>query len=118
VKLRRLSETEVARHPHVPEVDRSRARILVVPTWVPGVGATTFGHLVVVRSGREGDRRLLAHELVHIRQWRELGLLGFLVQYLGEYLDGRGRGLSHRDAYEHITLEQEARTLAEVAMSG
>lgn len=113
-----LSSDEQARHRHVPEVDRARARVLVVPRWLPGVGATTFDRLIVIRRGRAGDRRLLAHELVHVRQWRELGALGFLRAYLGEYVAGRRASLGHRDAYRRISFEQEARALARDATRG
>lgn len=110
--LRRLSDDELGRHPHVPEVDRRRARILVVPWLVPGAAAMTIGRLVLVRRGWEEDRPLLAHELVHVRQWRELGIVGFLRPYLGAYFGGRGRGLGHQAAYHAIPLEAEARQLA------
>jgi len=110
--LARLSPDEQDRHRHVPDADRARARVLVVPWWLPGVGATTLGSLIVIRRGREGDRALLAHELVHVRQWRELGAVRFLAAYLGEYLAGRRTGLGHWDAYAGITFEREARTLA------
>ena len=110
--LERLSDDEITKHPHVPEQDRRRARILVVSWLVPGAAAMTIGSLVLVRRGREADRRLLAHELVHVRQWRELGIVGFLRPYLGAYLAGRRRGLGHQAAYQAIPLEAEARRLA------
>jgi hypothetical protein len=55
---------------------------------------------------------LLAHELVHVRQWRELGAARFLWRYLGAYARGRAAGLGHQRAYEAIPLEVEARDLA------
>jgi hypothetical protein len=36
--------------------------------------------------------RLLLHELVHVRQWRDAGPVRFLARYLGDYLRGRLRG--------------------------
>ena len=83
--------------------------------WGEGVGAMTLGNLILVDpdilNGDE-DRlaRLTLHELVHVRQWRELGWLGFSRRYLADYLKGRRRGLSHRQAYLEIGLEVEART--------
>ena len=62
-----------------------------------------------------GSRSLLVHELVHVRQWVELGVLGFLWRYLGGYLRGRWSGLGHREAYLGIELEVEARRLADLA---
>jgi hypothetical protein len=112
VLLGRLGPVELTRFDVVPEVDRARARVLVVPRLTPGVAAMTLGHIVLVRRGHERDRALLAHELVHVRQWRELGVVAFLWRYLCAYAVGRVRGAGHRDAYESIPLEVEARSLA------
>jgi len=108
----RLSPREQERHRHVPAVDRDRARIVTVPVWLPGISATTLGRIVVVRRDRVSDRRLLAHELVHVRQWRELGAVRFVWAYLGEYAALRRSGLGHHDAYLGISFEVEARALA------
>jgi hypothetical protein len=55
---------------------------------------------------------LLVHELVHVRQWADFGVFGFLRRYLADYLRGRFKGLGHREAYLAIGFEQEARRLA------
>jgi len=86
----------------------------VVPALPPGVRAMTLGRLVLVRTGQLGDRALLAHELVHVRQWREQGPVRFLLSYLREYLRGRRAGLGHWQAYLAISAEVEARRLAAV----
>ena len=52
---------------------------------------------------------LLAHELVHVEQYRRLGMARFLFSYGGEYLAGRLKGLSHGQAYRDISFEKEAR---------
>lgn len=57
-------------------------------------------------------RRLVVHELVHARQWRTLGTVGFLRRYLGEYLGHRLRGSGHTEAYRAISLEREAYSIA------
>ena len=69
----------------------------------------TLGSTVLMRRDHLGDEGLLAHELVHVRQWRELGVPRFLWRYLSAYFQGRCRGLNHRDAYLAIPLEVEAR---------
>ena len=61
-----------------------------------------------VRRRAADDAALLAHELVHVRQWRELGVVGFLVRYVGAYLRWRLRGYGHWAAYRRIPLEVEA----------
>lgn len=89
-----------------------RARIVTVP-WLPtGVAGMTLGSLVLVRRDHVGDEALLRHELVHVRQWRELGAPRFLWRYLTAYAAGRRQGLSHDEAYRAIPLEAEAREIA------
>lgn len=56
---------------------------------------------------------LLAHELVHVRQYRDLGTWRFRWAYLGEYLAGRLRGLGHDVAYRNISFERSAREVEE-----
>jgi hypothetical protein len=109
--VRALDAVERAQCRHVPAVDRERARLVVVPWLAPGVTGMTLGRWVLLRRGHEHDGGLLAHELVHVRQWRELGAVRFLWRYLGAYARGRRHGLDHRAAYEAIPQEQEARAL-------
>jgi hypothetical protein len=78
----------------------------------PGADAITLGSLIIVRRAAAGDGQLLHHERVHVRQWRELGLTGFLRRYLGAYLRWRLRGYGHWAAYRRIPLEVEAEWLA------
>lgn len=77
----------------------------------PGVDAWTLGRLVVVRRdayARSSWPRLLAHELVHVRQQAELGLPRFLALYALDYLRGRRAGLGHAAAYRAVRFEREA----------
>lgn len=74
----------------------------------PGAAAITLGRLVSVRRRFAGDARLLRHELVHVQQWRRLGVIGFLRRYVGAYLRWRLRGYGHWAAYRRIPLEVEA----------
>jgi hypothetical protein len=108
---RRLDADERERFTHVPARDLDRARLVTVPVLTPGVAGMTLGRWILVRRGHEDDGDLIAHELVHVRQWRELGAVPFLVRYLGAYGRGRWRGLGHRAAYEAIPLEAEARAI-------
>jgi hypothetical protein len=98
--------------PLVPPADVARARIVDVPCLPPGVAAMTLGRVILLRRDHRHDEALLAHELVHVRQWRELGPAVFLWRYLGAYARGRAAGLGHQRAYEAIPLEVEARELA------
>ena len=72
-----------------------------------GADGITLGHLVIVRRGKASPY-LLRHELVHVRQWKRFGVIGFGVRYLGPYALWRLRGKDHRCAYLRILLEIEA----------
>lgn len=74
----------------------------------PGAAAITIGPVVSVRRRSAGNAALLAHEAEHVRQWRQLGLVGFSVRYLCDYLGGRLTGWPHWSAYRRISLEVEA----------
>lgn len=106
---RPLAADVQVRYAHVGGIDTARARIVVVPWLTPGVAAMTLGRFILVRRGHQGSVPLLAHELVHVEQWRQTGALRFLTQYTGAYLRGRRAGLGHWDAYRAIPFEQEAR---------
>ena len=73
-----------------------------------GSAAMTLGRFVMIRRGREDDEYLLAHELVHVRQYRERGVLRFLAGYLSRYLLLRLDGWGHKDAYRRLPEEIEA----------
>ena len=88
---------------------RHEGAVLVVGGPVPpGADAMTLGRFVLVRKGHEQDEYLLAHELVHVRQYAERGVVRFLVQYLGRYLLLRLDGWSHHAAYRRLPEEIEA----------
>jgi hypothetical protein len=80
----------------------------------PGADAITIGSLIVVRARSASSRELLAHELVHVRQWRGFGVVGFLHRYIGAYLRWRLRGYPHDGAYRRIPFEVEAYWLARI----
>ncbi|MGH9152151.1 MAG: eCIS core domain-containing protein, partial [Acidimicrobiales bacterium] len=110
--MRRLSTVERSAYDHVPAAVAARVRVQRVPLLPPGADAMTLGPLVLVRGDemrhRTGRRELLAHELVHARQWAELGVGRFLRRYLWAYAANLRRLRRHRDAYLAIPLEEEA----------
>jgi Domain of unknown function (DUF4157) len=89
-------------------LERHEGYWLLVGPAAPGAAATTLGPLILMRPRAVGNARLLRHELEHVRQWRELGFLGFLRRYLGAYGHWRARGYGHKAAYRRIPLEIEA----------
>ena len=80
-----------------------------------GSSGMAVGRYVLLRTDndRSGNRKLLAHELVHVRQWHESGRWAFLRAYLGDYFRGLRRHRRHQDAYRAIRAEQEARAEAD-----
>ena len=73
-----------------------------------GSNAITLGSIVIVREEHAESEELLRHELVHVRQFRDLGTALFVTRYISGYLKWRGRGYSHQGAYRRIPLEAEA----------
>jgi hypothetical protein len=81
----------------------------------PGASAITIGPVISVRTRAVTDARLLRHELVHVEQWRRLGVVGFVARYLVAYAGWRLRGHDHWAAYRRIPLEVEAEWRARLA---
>lgn len=82
--------------------------------WRPGIKGVTQGRLILVHPDMltgDSDRlgRLVIHELVHVRQFADLGYVRFLGGYVREYWNSRWSGQGHRDAYLGISAEEEAR---------
>ena len=115
-----LDVNEVAIRCGVTDIDAvpiRRAPRWMVRAWRGDVAAMTLPFGIFVRpESLAGDRSALAnmiqHELVHVRQWKELGIVKFLWRYLTDYWQGRRRGLGHDEAYRQISFEQEARRIA------
>lgn len=77
------------------------------PFLMRGVVAITLGRRVWIRNDAYSEA-LLRHELTHVRQMRELGLIRFGWRYLHEYLRNRTHGMSTDAAYRNISFEREA----------
>lgn len=77
-----------------------RGALAVAVTRFARAWAVTLGPYIFLANG-EGSDALVAHETTHVLQFRELGLLRFLVRYLSEW-----RAAGHR--YEEIALERAA----------
>ncbi|MGD9749859.1 MAG: DUF4157 domain-containing protein [Acidimicrobiia bacterium] len=113
-RIRRLSEQELDRYTLVPRWVARRAILVRVPVLPPGAVGMTSGRLIFLRRDEPMDGRstLIAHELVHVRQFTEMGRLFFLVRYLAAYLSNVARLRSHRRAYLAIPQEREAYAMA------
>jgi hypothetical protein len=68
----------------------------LIPSWAVG---QAIGDTVLVVQGYETDAGIIAHELVHVAQYRRLGV-AFIGAYFLEYL---------KHGYEGNLFEREAR---------
>ena len=102
---------------HIPPFIVTRARLHFVQ-WVPGGrSGFTFGRHIWVRRDKYVSirnpalRSLVAHELVHVQQFKRQGVIRFSYRYVSEYLKNRFDGEDHKTAYLNISAEKEARVL-------
>ena len=74
------------------------------------VAAITLGSRIYLGAGIAEDQleTVLRHELVHVRQAAENGLLLFFWRYGREYLGNRRRGMPPHQAYRAISFERDA----------
>jgi hypothetical protein len=108
--MRRLTPTELDAYDVLPRALATRVRIQRVPFLAPGFSGMTIGRFVFLRNDGlfDGSRKIIAHELVHVRQCYELGLLRFLARYLSGYARALARLRRHRAAYLAISFEEQA----------
>lgn len=110
---RALTVDELDHYDHIPREVATSARLYRVRGLARGANGMTLGRHILLRRGHEGDRHLVAHELVHVHQYADRGWSRFLSRYLLDYLRNLARLRSHRQAYLAIPAEQEARDIAE-----
>lgn len=77
--------------------------------------AITLGRRIYIRAAMESGafERLMRHELAHVRQVSEIGLLRFLWRYVGEFAANWFRLRNFGAAYASISYEIEARRAEE-----
>ncbi len=109
-RRRCLCEAEIDAYDVLPRPLATRVRVVTVPFLPRGTSGLTLGRYVLVTDDRvrDGDRQLLAHELVHVRQYAEQGWVPFLARYLTAYLRNVWRLRDHDAAYRAIPAEVEA----------
>jgi hypothetical protein len=113
-RVRPLTGEEIASYDLIPPELASRVRIIRVPVPGPYHGMALARFVIMgCDFSHDGTSTLLAHELVHVRQWTELGIVGFGVRYLTQFMTGLYRTRSWAKAYRQIEAECEARALAE-----
>jgi hypothetical protein len=106
----------------LPGIDFGQIVIRSAPSWLTrlwgkAVSAMTLRTTIYIRSdvleaAPSVLGPLIVHELVHVQQWKQFGVVRFLWKYVAGYFGGRLTGLPHRDAYRVIPIEVEAREIA------
>jgi hypothetical protein len=86
----------------------------ILPNWL----AITIRNWIF--AWRELDEAELAHELVHVRQWREHGFIGYIVRYMSESSAAKkGGGDRYRDnSFEAEAYAEEERVRARSGSGG
>lgn len=114
-RLRKLTNEEIEAYDLVPSELSSRVWLVRIAS-LPGpyVGMSLGRFLLLAKPVPDnGSSLLLAHELVHVRQWMELGVAGFTYRYLRDFVGGLRRYRRWDLAYRQIEAEKEARFLAD-----
>jgi len=75
-------------------------------SWFMDVKGVTLFPFIFIKG--EGDDRLINHESIHIAQYRETLILGFLFLYLWDFAHGLLKYKNFYDAYKSIRFEREA----------
>ena len=83
------------------------SRIPALVSWFFPVAAITLWPFIFIRPGHD-SARLVNHEEIHIRQYNEMLVIGFLLVYIYDWIVGLVRYKSAYVAYKLIRFEQEA----------
>jgi len=109
-RFRHLTDHEIQVYDLVPDWVAGRALLIRFP-WIPGgYEGMTLGRLVLLTRDFDanGGSKLIAHELVHVRQYMQYGKLGFGRRYLNDFFSVLIRTGRWKVAYRAIGFEREA----------
>lgn len=82
------------------------SKVPKIMSLVINVHAITLWPFIFIRD--DGDERLIRHESIHIKQYNELFVVGFLILYLYDWVKGLIKYKDKTKAYYNIRFEQEA----------
>ena len=75
-------------------------------SWVIDIYAITLWPFIFIKD--EGNDRTINHETIHIKQYNELFVVGFLALYFYDWIHGLIKYRNKQIAYYRIRFEQEA----------
>ena len=113
---RELSEIELESYDVIDRALAETVRIVNVPFVPGGYAGITFGRFIYLANPipADGTSTLLAHELVHVWQYQEIGLPRYFYQYLKSFFPDLFRMRNWNQAYRAIPFEEEAREITGV----
>ncbi len=108
---RPLNEQEIEAYDVVSPDVAKRVRVFKIPFIPGGYSGMTLGTTILLATDvdDDGDSALMAHELVHVRQWSDLGVARFSGRYISSFARGLARHKRWNEAYRGIDAEVEAR---------
>tara|TARA_B100000131_G_scaffold159372_2_gene154430 strand:- start:543 stop:908 length:366 start_codon:yes stop_codon:yes gene_type:complete len=89
-----------------PIIVRNSRLVKILSYFRPSLGGITLFPFIFLKG--EGDDRLINHESIHIAQYKELLVIGFLLLYLWDFIHGLVKYRNYDDAYRSIRFEREA----------
>ncbi|MEZ5343748.1 MAG: DUF4157 domain-containing protein [Acidimicrobiales bacterium] len=103
---RRLTTNECEFYGHLPKELQGRVKITTVPAIPGGYAGITLGSRVFLAHAVDpaSFSELVAHELVHVQQWKDLGAFRFLWIYGRDFVHGLVRLRNWNAAYRAISL--------------
>lgn len=111
-RVRGLTEEEIGAYDLIDSELASAVRIVDIPLLPGRYQGITLGRWVCLAEPQPatGTSTLIAHELVHVKQWHDDGVVRFSMNYLGAFAKGLFRHKSWDKAYRAIPAEVDART--------
>ena len=111
---RSLNRAELIAYDVIPEQLARKVRVVSIPGLPGRYAAITLGKMIFVARdiAQDGTSELLAHELVHVGQWTNDGIIVFIRKYLSHFASGLRQHRSWHEAYRGILAEVEARSEA------
>lgn len=108
---RELSETELSSYDLIDRPLAESVRVINVPFVPGGYAGITFGRFIYLAKPipPDGTSTLLAHELVHVGQYFEIGIPRYIYLYLKSFFPDLFRMKNWNQAYRAIPFEIDAR---------
>ena len=111
---RTLSQAELDSYDMIDRSLAETVRVFDVPFVPGGYAGITVGRFIFLAKAipADGASTLMAHELVHVGQYAEIGVPRYIYTYLKSFFPGLFRMRNWNQAYRAIPSEIEARNLS------